>query len=524
MGVVENTAPTIGDNNPNLDTLSTKSSNIDSKNEAPESKKNEHGVMVGASAEENSGCIAPEKERRLREMYDKFDADRDGSLDLRDLTSALQQCVPHIPSVYAPRLLEKMAPYDRVSFPDFVRYVTRQEEKLEEIFHELDRNKDGRVDSYDLQLYSDKLGIPLSVQHSAHIVRQMGATNLLDSVDLAAFQNFMLLYPSHDPREVFQFWKHRLVIDTGEDALVPTDFTLEELKAGVWWRHLIAGGIAGAVSRTCTAPFDRIKIYLQVNSTRNNRLTLFNTVKLMYREGKIRSFWRGNGINVTKIAPESAIKFTVYEQVKAWLQRRKGKSSTEGLSIAERIMAGSLAGAVSQSIIYPMEVLKTRLALRRSGQLDKGLIRFAYKLYSTEGGFKCFYRGYLPNLLGIMPYAGIDLAMYETLRNRYLRDNPEMSEPSVMALLICGTVSSTCGQLASYPLALVRTRLQAIKWSTNPDQPATMSGQFRYILQNEGFPGLYRGIAPNFLKVIPAVCISYICYERMRKELGATTT
>ena len=43
----------------------------------------------------------------------------------------------------------------------------------------------------------------------------------------------------------------------------------------------------------------------------------------------------------------------------------------------------------------------------------------------------------------------------------YIRKNGENAQPGVMALLACGTVSSTCGQLASYPLALVRTRLQA---------------------------------------------------------------
>ncbi|OUC42810.1 hypothetical protein D917_10221 [Trichinella nativa] len=51
-----------------------------------------------------------------------------------------------------------------------------------------------------------------------------------------------------------------------------------------------------------------------------------------------------------------------------------------------------------------------------------------------------------------------------------------------------------------------------------------MSEHFRYILQTEGFFGLYRGLTPNFLKVLPSVCISYVVYETVRKRLGATMT
>lgn len=54
-------------------------------------------------------------------------------------------------------------------------------------------------------------------------------------------------------------------LDIGEDLNVPDDFTQKEMMTGMWWRHLVAGGVAGAVSRTCTAPLDRAKVYLQVN-------------------------------------------------------------------------------------------------------------------------------------------------------------------------------------------------------------------------------------------------------------------
>lgn len=107
-------------------------------------------------------------------------------------------------------------------------------------------------------------------------------------------------------------------------------------------------------------------------------------------------------------------------------------------------MAGSLAGAIAQSSIYPMEVratsvlgraarvevggrtgpysgfhhppwalqvLKTRMALRKTGQYS-GMLDCARKILAREG-VAAFYKGYVPNMLGIIPYAGIDLAVYE---------------------------------------------------------------------------------------------------------------
>ncbi len=48
----------------------------------------------------------------------------------------------------------------------------------------------------------------------------------------------------------------------------------------------------------------------------------------------------------------------------------------------------------------------------------------------------------------------------------------------------------------------------------------TMTGLFRHIVRTEGAIGLYRGLAPNFMKVIPAVSISYVVYENLKITLG----
>ena len=59
----------------------------------------------------------------------------------------------------------------------------------------------------------------------------------------------------------------------------------------------MAGGLAGAVSRTCTAPMDRLKVLLQVHGGRK-QTSIPNTIKYMLNEGGIKGLWRGNGINV----------------------------------------------------------------------------------------------------------------------------------------------------------------------------------------------------------------------------------
>lgn len=68
----------------------------------------------------------------------------------------------------------------------------------------------------------------------------------------------------------------------------------------------------------------------------------------------------------------------------------------------------------------------------------------------------------LMNISPVFPSSHHFSAVSQTLKNTWLSYHAKDSaNPGVLVLLGCGTISSTCGQLASYPLALVRTRMQA---------------------------------------------------------------
>lgn len=73
-----------------------------------------------------------------------------------------------------------------------------------------------------------------------------------------------------------------------------------------------------------------------------------------------------------------------------------------------------LAKLCSSLFVIGLQVLKTRLALRRTGQYS-GISDCAKQILRKEG-LVAFYKGYIPNMLGIIPYAGIDLAVYEVGR------------------------------------------------------------------------------------------------------------
>ncbi|OWK04697.1 hypothetical protein Celaphus_00002255, partial [Cervus elaphus hippelaphus] len=141
-------------------------------------------------------------------------------------------------------------------------------------------------------------------------------------------------------------------------------------------------------------------------------------------------------------------------------------------------------------------VIKTRLAVGKTGQYS-GIIDCGKQLLKQEGA-RAFFKGYIPNLLGIIPYAGIDLCVYEHLKNRWLEQHASSLDPGIVILLGCSTLSHACGQMASFPLNLIRTRMQAQAL----EEKGTMSmiQLIQDIYNKEGKRGFFRGVTPNIIK------------------------
>uniref|UniRef100_A0A673CRX5 EF-hand domain-containing protein n=1 Tax=Sphaeramia orbicularis TaxID=375764 RepID=A0A673CRX5_9TELE len=457
---------------------------------------------------------AEDASKTYEELFAKLDTNKDGKVDVSELREGLAAMGIRTGKGAAQKIVSSgdQDKDDGLDFMEFSKYLKEHEKKLQLTFKSLDKNNDGKIDIMEIKQSLADLGLDISKEDAQKILQSIDADGTM-TVDWNEWREHFLFNPATNLQEIIRYWKHSTVLDIGDSLTIPDEFTEEEKTTGLWWKQLSAGAMAGAVSRTGTAPLDRMKVFMQVHASKSNKISLVGGFKQMLKEGGPTSLWRGNGINVLKIAPETAIKFMAYEKYKKMLASEPGKIRTH-----ERFMAGSLAGATAQTAIYPMEVLKTRLTLRKTGQYS-GMFDCTKKILKNEG-LKAFYKGYVPNILGIIPYAGIDLAVYESLKNLWLSHYAkDTANPGVLVLLGCGTISSTCGQLASYPLALIRTRMQA-QASLEGSEQLPMNLMVKKILEKEGFFGLYRGILPNFMKVLPAVSISYVVYEYMRSGLG----
>jgi len=228
-------------------------------------------------------------------------------------------------------------------------------------------------------------------------------------------------------------------------------------------------------------------------------------------------------MNVLKIIPETALRFTFYEETKKVLRKIQRQDLNAETSIFERFISGAVAGFISQTAVYPLDVLKVRLCLRRTGELPNWLTAVR-RIYKFEG-VKAFWRGYTLNQIGIVPYAGFDLACYESLKRLYITSHNNC-EPPIYVVLGCGAFSSSIGQVVTYPITLLRIRRQGqIVPLPHMDQSKAhpllpIPTMISDIWQREGLTGFYRGLIPNMLKVVPAVSISYLIYEKITKRLS----
>lgn len=298
---------------------------------------------------------------------------------------------------------------------------------------------------------------------------------------------------------------------------------------------LAAGGIAGAVSKSFTAPLARLTILYQVSGFTTaetpasvslhvpRQPSLRQAISGIVQAEGVRALWKGNGATVIHRLPYSAINFWAFERLtESWNAALPPHRRSHTMDVTRRLVAGGAAGMTACAVAYPLDLLRTRLAAQVSGAYYSGITSSLCTIVRDEG-FVGLYRGLGATLLQVAPSLAINYCAYETLRSHWLTYLPDRQSPTVAMSLLCGSCAGLISSSVTFPLDLARRRMQLqgqhgkmAKYTSYPDV-------FKQIYARRGMAGLYSGIIPEYAKVIPGVAVAFCSYEVMKKMLGVQT-
>jgi solute carrier family 25 carnitine/acylcarnitine transporter 20/29 len=190
-----------------------------------------------------------------------------------------------------------------------------------------------------------------------------------------------------------------------------TPFTIGQIST--------AGAFSALPMTLITAPFERVKVLLQIQGQKQlapgekpKYAGGMDVVRQLYKEGGMRSVFRGSAMTLARDAPGSAAYFATYEYVKRSLQPKGPDGKPTGdLSLTAIMTAGGAAGVAMWIPVFPVDTIKSRIQSAPGNPTIGSTISGLYK----SGGFKAFFPGMGPAMARAVPanaatFLGVELA------------------------------------------------------------------------------------------------------------------
>lgn len=195
----------------------------------------------------------------------------------------------------------------------------------------------------------------------------------------------------------------------------------------------------------------------------------------------------------------------------------------------KELIAGGAAGGIAKTAVAPLERTKILLQTRTQGFHSLGVYHSMKKLLKHEG-VAGFYKGNGASVLRIVPYAALHFMAYEQYRVQILDHYPALGTGPVVDLL-AGSAAGGTAVLCTYPLDLARTKLAyqvvdtrgnlqhgARQFSVNPAYSG-IGNVFKRVYRDGGVRGLYRGIGPTLIGILPYAGLKFYVYEELKRHV-----
>ncbi|KAJ2349164.1 Mitochondrial carrier protein ymc2 [Coemansia sp. RSA 2618] len=212
------------------------------------------------------------------------------------------------------------------------------------------------------------------------------------------------------------------------------------------------------------------------------------------------------------------------EHMKRTFGRINGTPSGQApvLTPSQLYIAGATAGAANSIISGPVEHIRVRLQVQTSGAAAqyKGpgdCIRQIYRSFGMAG----IYKGQVPTLLRELNGYGMYFLAYEALVQRTMAETGK-ARADISSALVCmyGAAAGFAMWLTSYPLDVVKSKLQTDGFSGSARKYSGSIDCLRKTIQQEGIKGMFRGITPCLLRAAPANAATFIGFEMALRALG----
>jgi len=293
--------------------------------------------------------------------------------------------------------------------------------------------------------------------------------------------------------------------------------------------NFLAGGVSGAVAKTCTAPIERVKLIIQTQDANpkiiSGEVARYNGIvdcfSRVASEQGVKAFWRGNFTNILRYFPTQAFNFAFKDSIKSVFPK-VDKNVDFGKFFLINMASGGLAGAGSLCIVYPLDYARTRLAADvGSGKAQFSGLADCLKKTAASGGIGSLYNGIGVSITGIIPYRGVYFGLFDTLSgyNPYQKDENGLIRAG--SKFACAQFSAISAGYASYPFDTVRRRLQM--QSEKPKEEWVYKGTadcFGKIMKEEGTSALFKGAGANALRTVGAAMV-LVLYSEITAVFGS---
>ena len=347
-----------------------------------------------------------------------------------------------------------------------------------------------------------------SISYSNKTIKNKNSNNVFSNLEYNSYNLNKLVIWDYQDENTFLY-------ENFLDYPIETKENYKEYKYDdKHYQHFISAGIACMISRTITAPLERLKILYQVNISKSPNI--LSGLIQVYKKDGFTGLFRGNTMSLLKSTPDTAIKFYFFEKTKYLLKTHP----EEELSSNKLFIAGATGGVIANIAVFPLDVIKTRISAAPNGTYN-GIIDAIEKI-SKENGARSFYKGIQASICCTIPNTGLNLSFYELLKRLFGAKGGTTNLPTLTIMFI-GGLSAMISSTILYPLQTIQSRLimNGVQGCMTNGVVISkgMIGMINHTLINEGYKGFFKGYGPGITKIILGNALGFSLYENIKKLL-----